>query len=108
MSANTPLKDLAALAENAGNAANLLKAMGNQNRLMILCTLAEQELSVSALNQHIPLSQSALSQHLAALRQAGLVQKRRDGQTLYYCIHGTAALEIIAVLKKRFCPEDTQ
>ena len=66
----------------------------------------ETDLSVGQLNQHIPLSQSALSQHLAALRQAQLVNTRRDGQTVFYRIQGEAPLAIIAVLKNRFCPED--
>lgn len=106
MNAQQPSNPLAQLADNAAQAANLLKAMGNANRLMILCTLADQELSVGQLNQHIPLSQSALSQHLAALRQAQLVSTRRDGQTVFYRIQGEAPLDIIAVLKSRFCPED--
>ncbi|MFL0809757.1 MAG: metalloregulator ArsR/SmtB family transcription factor [Agarilytica sp.] len=98
-------QDLAALASSAGKAAELLKAMSNENRLMILCSLMDGELSVSELNKRVPLSQSALSQHLAALRKAGLVATRRESQTIFYSVQSQAALEIIVVLKNTFCPE---
>ena len=64
--------------EHAADAASLMKALGNESRLMILCLLTEGERSVSDLNEIIPLSQSALSQQLARLRQQGLVKTRRD------------------------------
>ncbi len=91
------------LARKAGRAAELLKAMSNQNRLMILCALLDGELSVGELNALTPLSQSALSQHLAALRKAELVSTRRESQTIFYCISSDAALNIILVLKDTFC-----
>lgn len=94
------------MAENASQAAALLKAMSNENRLMILCTLMDQEVSVNELNEIVPLSQSALSQHLAALRKAELVDTRRDGLNIYYRVKGDSALQVIAVLKNIFCPED--
>ncbi|MFL0799009.1 MAG: metalloregulator ArsR/SmtB family transcription factor [Agarilytica sp.] len=94
------------LARNAGRAADLLKAMGNQNRLMILCTLIDQELSVGELNETVPLSQSALSQHLAALRKAALVVTRREGQTIYYGVSSDAVSDIIQVLKNTYCRPD--
>ena len=98
-------EDMAKMAENAGAAARLLKLMGNQNRLMILCTLLDGELSVGQLNDVIPLSQSSLSQHLAELRKASLVSTRREAQTIYYRIQGHHALEVIKVLKKLFCED---
>ncbi len=91
------------LAKNAGRAADLLKAMSNQNRLMILCALMDQELSVGELNENVPLSQSALSQHLAALRKAELVVTRRDAQTIYYGVSSDAVADIIQVLKNTYC-----
>lgn len=97
-------KDLEQLAQNAGKAAGLLKAMSNENRLMILCSLLDGELSVSDLNSCVPLSQSALSQHLAALRKAELVSTRREAQTIYYRVQSSAALQIIMVLKDTYCP----
>ena len=89
---------------HAGQAANLLKALANENRLMIMCTLLEGELSVGELNAKVPLSQSALSQHLASLRDAGLVSTRKEAQTVYYQVCGNEASKIIAVLQSIYCP----
>ncbi len=89
---------------HAGQAANLLKALANENRLMIMCTLLEGELSVGELNAKVPLSQSALSQHLASLREAGLVSTRKEAQTVYYQVCGNEASKIIAVLQSIYCP----
>lgn len=94
-----------AFAAHAAEAASLLKAMGNPNRLMILCVLAEGERSVTALNGVVPLSQSALSQHLAALRRADLVATRRAAQVIYYRLIGEAPRAILATLKHHYCPE---
>ena len=91
------------LAANAQEAATLLKAMANENRLMILCTLVDREMTVGELNAVVPLSQSALSQHLAALRKADLVVTRRDAQTIYYQLSGNAARQVIGVLKELYC-----
>lgn len=96
-------KEREQLARNAAKAADLLKAMSNQNRLMILCALIDGELSVGELNDLTPLSQSALSQHLAALRKAELVCTRRESQSIFYRIGSDAALDIIQVLKNTFC-----
>lgn len=95
--------ELEKLAASAHLASDLLKAMSNQNRLMILCRLLDQELSVSEINDGVPLSQSALSQHLAALRKAKLVDTRRESQTIYYRVHNPAVLKIITILKDTFC-----
>lgn len=86
------------LQEHVNEAASLLKKMANEHRLLILCTLSTGEMSVGALNDVVPLSQSSLSQHLASLRGAGLVQTRRDAQTIYYSLSGDRAQQIIAVL----------
>lgn len=96
-------KDLDSLAANAHKAASFLKAMSNENRLMILCCLLDQEYSVGALNERVPLSQSALSQHLAALRKAGLVQIRRESQTIYYRLEADMVKKIIQILSEHFC-----
>jgi ArsR family transcriptional regulator, virulence genes transcriptional regulator len=95
--------DPAQMAEHAGEAAQLLKALANEYRLMILCALAEGELSVGALNARVPLSQSALSQHLAVLREDGLVATRREAQTIYYQATEGPALEVIRVLHELYC-----
>lgn len=91
--------------DNAGKAAALLKKMANEHRLLVLCTLMAGELSVSELNEMMPLSQSALSQHLASLRAAGLVKTRREAQTIYYSLQGDEAVKVIAVLKSIYCPD---
>jgi DNA-binding transcriptional ArsR family regulator len=96
---------LTELQVHAGKAANLLKALANENRLMIMCTLLGGELSVGDLNTKVPLSQSALSQHLASLRDANLVSTRKAAQTVYYQVCGDEASKIIAVLQSIYCPE---
>jgi len=93
------------LQEHAREASNLLKQLCNENRLMILCSLINTELSVGELNTMIPLSQSALSQHLTSLRRAGLVQTRREAQTIYYSLCGDEATQVITVLQSIYCPE---
>lgn len=85
--------------------AKLLKVMSNENRLMILCTLMNKELSVSELNQHIDLSQSALSQHLAILRREKIVDTRRDSQTIFYRVKSPEVIKLIHVLHELFCPK---
>ena len=93
---------------HAGDAARLLKALANDNRLMILCVLAESEASVSQLNERIALSQSALSQHLALLRRDGLVKTRRSSQTIYYSLVPGPAMQLIALLHEIYCSDDDQ
>lgn len=100
----TNLESPQAMQEHARAAANLLKALANENRLMILCTLINGELSVGELNAQVPLSQSALSQHLANLREAELVTTRKEAQTVYYSLQGDEAKKIIAVLQSIYCP----
>ncbi|WP_185236005.1 ArsR/SmtB family transcription factor [Teredinibacter franksiae] len=94
-----------ALSEHARDAASLLKELGNESRLMVCCSLGDSELCVGELNQLVPLSQSALSQHLARLRDAGLVTTRKEGQTVYYRLAGDKAVKIITTLKSIYCPE---
>lgn len=88
---------------HAGAAARLLKALANENRLMILCVLAENEASVTQLNERIELSQSALSQHLALLRRDGLVRTRRSSQTIFYSLEPGPAMQLIALLHDIYC-----
>lgn len=80
--------------------AGLLKSLGNAKRLEILWCLREKEHSVGALEKKVGLSQSALSQHLAVLRGAGVVKTRREAQTIYYSIRSEAALRILSLLDK--------
>lgn len=90
----------------AAEAALLLKALANEQRLLILCHLAaEGELQVSALVERIGLSQSALSQHLARLREEELVAYRRESQALFYRISDPKAAQVLALLQDIYCPE---
>lgn len=100
------IADITQMQEHAQAAANLLKALANENRLMILCSLIDGEISVGDLNARVPLSQSALSQHLASLRDAGLVATRKEAQTVYYRLEGTAAVRVLEVLQSIYCPKD--
>ena len=91
---------------HAPDAAGLMKALGNESRLMILCTLAEGERSVGDLNAMIPLSQSALSQQLARLRGQGIVKTRRESQTIYYSLAEGPADRVIRLLHDIYCGTD--
>lgn len=89
----------------ASQAAGLLRLVGNEHRLLVLCLLIEYgELTVGQLLDQVELSQSALSQHLARMREEGLVAFRREAQTLYYRIDNPDAEKLIASLKAIFCP----
>jgi DNA-binding transcriptional ArsR family regulator len=97
------------LEKNAEKAAKLLKSMSHPSRLMVLCHLLKGECPVSALNQATPLSQSALSQHLAGLRQAGLVDTRRESQVIYYRLKSPAVSGILEALYRIYCnPENEE
>lgn len=88
---------------HAADAAHLLKALGNEQRLLILCNLLEGPLSVGELNRKLDLSQSALSQHLALLRESGLVDTRREAQTIYYSLPHGPVVRVMAVLQDIYC-----
>ena len=98
--------DPEAMRAHAGDAARLLRALANDKRLMLLCLLFDGERSVGELNARVDLSQSALSQHLAVLRQDGLVRTRRDGQTILYALADGPALRVIETLHGIYCGAD--
>jgi DNA-binding transcriptional ArsR family regulator len=91
------------LERNATKACALLGAMANPSRLLILCQLAETEKSVGELQPLIGLSQSALSQHLAVLREKRLVRTRRAGQQIYYSLASREATALMQTLHEEFC-----
>ena len=99
----TPLLDLDQMRERAQRAHALMKAMGNEHRLLILCQILHGEKSVGELERAIGLSQSALSQHLARLRHDGLVRTRRQAQTIFYSLEGREARAIIETLYRLYC-----
>ena len=86
------------LEPRAAEAAQLLKLLANEQRLTVLCRLSAGEMSVSELGEHVDLTQSALSQHLAKMRAEGLVATRREAQTIYYRLADPVAERLIGVL----------
>ena len=89
----------------AQEAASFLRLLSNENRLLILCLLIQhKELSAGAINEHLLLSQPALSQHLSKMREEGLITFRRDAQTLYYRIDNPHVKTLVATLRTIFCP----
>ena len=89
---------------SAGEAAGLMRALSHEKRLMVLCQLGDREMSVGQMLALVGLSQSALSQHLAKLRDEALVSTRREGTTIFYRIADPAVLKVIAVLAEIYCP----
>lgn len=95
---------MAELEPKAGEAAAMLKLIANERRLLILCRLvAEHEVSVGDLAADINLSQSALSQHLAKMREEGLVATRREAQTVFYRIADPSVRRLLKALKDIYC-----
>lgn len=94
---------LAELHDMASHACDLLKAMANEWRLMVLCQLAEGEKTVSELQSQLGLSQSALSQHLAILRREKIVKSRKHAQSVSYSLAGDEATKVMATLHDVFC-----
>ena len=94
------------LAPKAAQAESFLKALANANRLMILCELHKGERSVTTIQNAVGLSQSALSQHLARLREDGLVSTRRESQTIYYSLANHNVSRFIGLLYEIYCADE--
>ena len=105
ISINKPLPE--AMAAKADEAARMLRSLANPHRLQVLCLLVDGELSVGAIQQQVALSQSALSQHLARLRDEQLVENRREGTSIIYRIADPAVLQIMQVLAAIYCPPES-
>lgn len=106
MTAEKMDKNIRDMKKNAENAAAFLKNLANPNRLLILCLLTEGERCVSDILEHLDISQTALSQHLARLREEGIVDYRRDHRTLYYFIKNKDVGSVIAMLYAIYCPQE--
>ena len=89
--------------EAADEASELLKALSNQHRLLILCQLVEGEKSVGQLAEFLDIRDSTVSQHLALLRRERIIAGRRDGQTIWYRIESEPAREVLEILYQSFC-----
>lgn len=94
---------LSAMEQNAREASALLKALAHESRLLILCQLIDAEKTVTQLNQTVPLSQSALSQHLAKLRHQGLVTVRKEAQMVYYRLKSDKVSRVLSTLYDIYC-----
>jgi ArsR family transcriptional regulator len=101
-------RDLATFAANATLVADILRALANERRLIILCKLVEWgEATVGSLAEAVGLSQSALSQHLAKMREEGIVTYRRESQTLWYRIADPRTETLLGHLQQLYCPPET-
>lgn len=97
--------DALRLHQSAESACQLLKALANSDRLMLLCQLAQGELNVGELEARTGIAQPTLSQQLAVLRREELVETRREGKQVYYRIASQPALAVIETLYRLFCAE---
>ncbi len=88
-------------------ASELMKALSNQHRLLILCHLIDGEKSVGQLAEFLGIRDSTVSQHLALLRRDGIIANRRDGQTIWYRIDADIAHEVVSVLYAHYCAPGT-
>lgn len=95
--------DIELLHQRAERASQLLSAMSNEKRLMILCQLVEGERSVSELADRLGIRQSTISQHLALLKNAGFIDSRRDAQSQFYSLNGKEARTVIEALYGLYC-----
>jgi len=90
----------------AGEACRLLKVLSNPDRLLILCRLAEGEMTVGQLEESLGIRQPTLSQQLTVLREEALVATRREGKHIHYRIDSPQALAVMQVLHQQFCPKE--
>lgn len=98
--------DAEEMATRARAAANLLKALAHEGRLMIMCYLASGEKSVTELETRLETRQAAVSQQLARLRLEGLVQSRREGKTIFYSLADPRAARVVQTVYEQFCSQD--
>jgi DNA-binding transcriptional ArsR family regulator len=96
-----------ALRASADTACNLMRAMANTDRLMLLCQLSLGEKSVGELEAQLGIHQPTLSQQLTVLREANLVTTRREGKSIIYSISSKAAMAVMRVLHQEFCTQYT-
>jgi len=99
--------DPQALRQSSQAAVALLKMLGNEDRLLILCQLSLGECAVSELEQRLGIRQPTLSQQLAVLRSEGVVSTRREGKAIYYAIAQTEVLRLLQTLHELFCQDMT-
>ncbi len=98
--------DMGSMRQAAAQAGALLRTLGNEDRLLLLCQLSQGEMSVGELAQALEIRQPTLSQQLGVLRQEGLVSTRRDGKQIYYAVSDEKALAILSTLYQLYCPQE--
>ena len=97
--------DLQAMRAHAGEAVTMLKLLGNEDRLLLLCQLSQQERTVGELEQLTGVSQPTLSQQLGILRREGLVTTRREGKFIWYQLADNRALQLMQAVHQLFCQQ---
>ena len=100
----SPLDVLMTRDEDIERASRSLKAMSHPLRLKILCTLCDREVSVQDIVEHVGTSQSNISQHLAILRDKGILTCRKDANRVYYRVGDARTLRLIGMMRDVFCP----
>ena len=103
MEENTAINLLMSRDDDIDRASRSLKAMSHPLRLKILCTLGDQEISVQDIVEHVGTSQSNISQHLAILRDKGILDSRKDANRVYYRVGDTRTLRLIDMMREVFC-----
>lgn len=90
---------------SADTASAMLRSLGNQDRLLLLCLLSQEELCVSELEERLDIRQPSLSQQLGVLRREGLVATRREGKHVYYRVADQRVLALLQTLYELYCAE---
>ena len=98
--------DVDSMQEAAAEACQLMKALANPDRLMLLCQLSQAEMSVGELEAALGIRQPTLSQQLTVLRDEALVDTRREGKYVYYSVRSGTALAVLKVLYQQFCAKE--
>ncbi len=97
--------DPSLLRQAAGKAVGTLKVLANEDRLLLLCQLSQGELCVGDLEERLDIRQPTLSQQLGVLRNEGMVATRREGKRIYYSVADPAALQLLDLLYRLYCPQ---
>lgn len=102
-----PTLDALALRQAAGEAVAALKALGNRERLLLLCQMSQGEISVGDLEAELDIHQPTLSQQLGVLRREGVVATRREGKKVFYSVADARLLALLRTLYTLYCPRET-
>ena len=105
---DSPALDLQAMREHAGQAVAMLKLLGNEDRLLLLCQMAECERTVGELQELTGIEQPTLSQQLGVLRRDGVVETRREGKFIWYRLADGRALDLMQHIHRLFCAKGAQ